>query len=146
MSSRPSVVHTAPETADARAMRRRGATLALLTTAYFFSYLDRQILAILQELIRADLQLSDTQLGLLAGFAFALFYATLGIPVARLADRSNRVNIIAIALAAWSVMTAVCGLAQNFDQLLIARLKRKKLVLRDEIVKIEDHILPDIIA
>jgi predicted MFS family arabinose efflux permease len=122
MSIRPSVVHTAPETADARAMRRRGATLTLLTTAYFFSYLDRQILAILQELIRADLQLSDTQLGLLAGFAFALFYATLGIPVARLADRSNRVNIIAIALAVWSVMTAVCGLAQNFVQLLLARI------------------------
>jgi MFS family permease len=105
-----------------RALARRGLTLTLLTTAYFFSYMDRQILAILQELIRRDLNLSDTQLGLLAGFAFALFYATLGIPVARLADRSNRVNIIAIALALWSAMTAVCGLAQNFVQLLFARI------------------------
>ena len=109
-------------TADRLAMRRRGLTLALLTAAYFFSYMDRQILAILQELIRRDLHLSDTQLGLLAGFAFAIFYATLGIPVARLADRGNRVNIIAIALALWSLMTAVCGLAQNFVQLLLARI------------------------
>jgi predicted MFS family arabinose efflux permease len=108
--------------ADALATRRRGATLALLTAAYFFSYMDRQILAILQELIKDDLKLSDTQLGLLAGFAFAIFYATLGLPVARLADRSNRVTIIATALTMWSIMTAVCGLAQNFWQLLLARI------------------------
>ncbi|MCP3730682.1 MFS transporter [Sphingomonas sp. MG17] len=108
--------------ADAHAMRRRGLTLALLTAAYFFSYMDRQILAILQEDIRRDLLLSDTQLGLLAGFAFAIFYATLGLPVARLADRGNRVNIIAIALALWSAMTGLCGLAQNFVQLLLARI------------------------
>jgi len=113
---------TAGADADALAMKRRGWTLTLLTTAYFFSYMDRQILAILQELIRDDLNLSDTQLGLLAGFAFAIFYATLGIPVARLADRSNRVNIIAIALTLWSLMTAVFGLAQNFIQLLLARI------------------------
>ncbi len=108
--------------ADDLAIRRRPLTLALLTTAYFFSYMDRQILAILQELIRKDLHLNDTQLGLLAGFAFAIFYATLGLPVARLADKGNRVNIIAIALALWSLMTAVCGLAQNFWQLLLARI------------------------
>jgi MFS family permease len=108
--------------ADTLATRRRGLTLALLTAAYFFSYMDRQILAILQELIRKDLQLSDTQLGLLAGFAFAIFYATLGLPVARLADRSNRVTIIATALTIWSLMTAACGLAQNFVQLLLARI------------------------
>ena len=108
--------------ADALALRRRPLTLLLLTTAYFFSYMDRQILAILQELIRKDLHLSDSQLGLLAGFAFAIFYATLGLPVARLADRSNRVSIIAVALALWSLMTAVCGLAQNFTQLLLARI------------------------
>ena len=107
---------------DALAMKRRPVTLFLLTAAYFFSYMDRQILAILQELIRADLNLSDTQLGLLAGFAFAIFYATLGLPVARLADKGNRVNIIAIALALWSLMTALCGLAQNFIQLLLARI------------------------
>lgn len=110
------------EIADTLARKRRGLTLTLLTAAYFFSYMDRQILAILQELIKADLDLSDTQLGLLAGFAFAVFYATLGIPVARLADSGNRVNIIGIALTMWSIMTAVCGLAQNFVQLLAARI------------------------
>lgn len=105
-----------------QALRRRGTTLFLLTVAYFFSYMDRQILAILQEDIRRDLLLTDTQLGLLAGLAFAIFYATLGLPVARLADRGNRVTIISIALALWSAMTAVCGLAQNFVQLLLARI------------------------
>ncbi|HSX54617.1 MAG TPA: MFS transporter [Sphingomonas sp.] len=107
---------------DEVAIRRRTLTLGLLTSAYFFSYMDRQILAILQEDIRRELLLSDTQLGLLAGFAFAIFYATLGLPVARWADKGNRVNIIGIALALWSAMTAVCGLAQNFVQLLLARI------------------------
>ena len=107
---------------DARALRRRGWTLALLTTAYFFSFMDRQILAILLEAIKADLKLSDTQMGLLSGLIFALFYATLGLPIARLADRSSRSNIIAISLAFWSAMTALCGMAQNFTHLMIARI------------------------
>lgn len=111
-----------PEFGDALAIRRRTLTLALLTLTYFFSYMDRQILAILLELIKADLKLSDTQLGLLAGFAFAIFYAGLGIPVARYADKANRRNIIAVSLALWSLMTALCGLAQNFVQLLAARI------------------------
>ncbi len=102
--------------------KARKITLFLLTLTYFFSYMDRQILAILLEDIKADLLLSDTQLGLLSGFAFALFYATLGIPVAALADRMNRINIISISLALWSAMTAACGLAQNFGQLLAARI------------------------
>ncbi|TRD11645.1 MFS transporter [Erythrobacter insulae] len=102
--------------------KARNTTLVLLTVTYFFSYMDRQILAILLEDIKADLLLSDTQLGLLSGFAFAIFYATLGIPVAALADRMNRVNIISIALALWSAMTAACGLAQNFTHLLLARI------------------------
>ena len=102
--------------------RARKITLFLLTATYFFSYMDRQILAILLEDIKADLLLTDTQLGLLSGFAFAIFYATLGIPVAALADRMNRVNIISIALALWSAMTAACGLAQNFVHLLLARI------------------------
>lgn len=108
--------------ADALALRRRGLTLALLTLTYFFSYMDRQILAILQEAIKRDLALEDWQLGLLAGLAFAIFYATLGIPVAWLADRTNRKKIVAISLAVWSAMTAAGGLAQNFTQLLAARI------------------------
>jgi MFS family permease len=107
---------------DARALKRRNLTLALLTLTYFFSYMDRQILAILQELIRKDLDLSDTQLGLLSGFAFAIFYATLGIPVARLADRWHRGKIIAISLSIWSAMTVLCGTAANFVQLLMFRI------------------------
>jgi MFS family permease len=108
--------------ADEHALRRRSMTLALLTLTYFFSYMDRQILAILLEPIKADLKLNDTELGLLAGLAFALFYATLGIPVARLADRGNRRDIVAISLAVWSLFTALCGFAQNFVQLLLARI------------------------
>lgn len=111
-----------PEVAATLAIRHRNVTLALLTLVYFFSYMDRQILAILLELIKADLKLSDAQLGMLSGLAFAIFYAGLGIPVARLADRTNRRNIISIALALWSAMTALCGLAQNFLQLLLFRI------------------------
>ncbi|MXP14952.1 MFS transporter [Altererythrobacter confluentis] len=114
----PGAVSQSPEVSA----KARKITLLLLTVTYFFSYMDRQILAILLEDIKADLLLSDTQLGLLSGFAFAIFYATLGIPVAALADRMNRVNIISISLAIWSAMTAACGLAQNFGHLLAARI------------------------
>ena len=117
-----SATRNASDSTDAINPRARRITLLLLTVTYFFSYMDRQILAILLEDIKADLLLNDTQLGLLSGLAFALFYATLGIPVAALADRMNRVNIISISLALWSGMTAACGLAQNFVQLLLARI------------------------
>ncbi|MGB1343269.1 MAG: spinster family MFS transporter [Pseudomonadales bacterium] len=102
------------------AMRRYA--LGVLVVVYTFNFIDRQILSILLEPIKQDLGLSDTALGMLTGFAFALFYATLGIPIARLADRGNRRNLIAIALTVWSAMTAVSGLAQNFWHLLIARI------------------------
>jgi predicted MFS family arabinose efflux permease len=96
--------------------------LGTLVVVYTFNFIDRQILSILLEAIKLDLGLTDTQLGMLTGFAFALFYATLGIPIARWADRSNRRNIISIALAIWSAMTALSGIAQNFGQLLLARI------------------------
>ncbi len=96
--------------------------LLALTGVYIFNFIDRQILVILQESIKNDLGLSDTQLGLLTGFAFAIFYVTLGIPIARLADRSNRKRIIAISLAVWSIMTVLSGRAMNFVQLLLARI------------------------
>lgn len=95
--------------------------LVVLTVVYSFNFIDRQLLAILQESIKADLSLSDGQLGLLTGFAFAVFYVTAGIPIARWADRSNRRNIVALALAVWSGMTALSGLVQNYVQLLAAR-------------------------
>jgi len=110
------------ETADEKALRRRGLTLFLLTVVYFFSFMDRYILSILLELIKADLKVSDFQLGLLSGFAFAIFYAGLGIPVAWLADRRSRRDIIVVALTIWSAMTALCGFAQNYTQLLLCRI------------------------
>jgi predicted MFS family arabinose efflux permease len=97
-------------------------TLAFLFVLYALNYLDRQLLSILMEPIRKELHLSDTQLGILSGFAFALFYATLGIPIARLADRHSRRNIIAVAVAIWSVMTAACGFASGFVTLLLPRI------------------------
>lgn len=96
--------------------------LGVLLVVYVFNFIDRQILSILMEPVRLELGLSDTQLGFLSGIAFALFYATLGIPIARIADRTSRTGVISICLAVWSAMTAVCGLAQNFWQMLIARI------------------------
>ncbi len=99
-------------------------TLWVLLAVYVFNFIDRQIVNILAEPIARDLQLSDTQIGLMTGLAFALFYTVLGIPIARLADRpsTSRPKLIALALAVWSAMTALCGLAQNFAQLLLARI------------------------
>ena len=95
--------------------------LTVLALTYAFSVMDRQILAIVLEDLRAEFSLTDTQLGLLSGLAFALLYATLGIPIARLADRSNRVNIISIAVAAWSLATIICGTVTSYGQLFLAR-------------------------
>ena len=102
--------------------RYRNYVLAMLTIVYVFNFIDRQLLVILQESIKADLGLSDTQLGLLTGFTFAIFYVTLGIPIARIADRWNRRNVVAASLAVWSAMTALSGAVQNFVQLLLARI------------------------
>lgn len=96
--------------------------LYLLTGVYAINFIDRQILVILQESIKNELDLSDTQLGLLTGPAFAFFYVALGLPIARLADRSNRKNIIAASLAIWSGFTALSGLIQNYTQLFLARM------------------------
>jgi MFS family permease len=96
--------------------------LFMLLVVYIFNFIDRQIIGILAVPIQAELALSDTQLSLMGGIAFALFYTVLGIPIAWLADRKNRTWIITIALMIWSAMTALCGLAQNFVQLFLARL------------------------
>ena len=98
-------------------------TMWMLLVIYILNFLDRQIINILAEPIARDLDLSDTQLGLLTGLAFALFYALLGIPIARWADNSanNRVGLISVSLTIWSAMTAVSGLASNFSQLALAR-------------------------
>jgi len=100
----------------------RAYILFILVVVYTFNFIDRQIIGILAVPIKADLGLSDTQLGLMGGLAFALFYTGLGIPIAMLADRYSRTWIMTAALAIWSLMTAASGLATNFWQLFAARL------------------------
>lgn len=96
--------------------------VVVLALVYTFNFLDRQILSILQEQVRKDLHLSDTQLGVLTGLAFAIFYTGFGIPVAWLADRTRRTWVITAACALWSLFSMACGLATNFVQLLAARI------------------------
>ncbi len=102
--------------------RQRGWLLAVLFLVSMSNYVDRNVIAVLLEPIKKEFAVSDTYLGLLSGFAFALFYATLGIPVARWADRGNRRIVVTLSLTVWSVMTALCGLAQSFTQLVLARI------------------------
>jgi MFS family permease len=128
-SARPRPHNTAPSDggsvlstpAPATASAARYA-LGLLVVVYIVNNIDRQIMNILIEPVRADLGLTDTQLGLLVGGAFAIFYTFAGLPIARWADRSNRRSIIALALAIWSAMTVASGLARSFGQLLLARI------------------------
>ena len=96
--------------------------LAVLFVVYVFNFIDRQILAILLQPIKEDLQVSDTAMGFLTGFAFAVFYAVAGLPLARVADRWVRRSLIAISIATWSLMTAASGLARNFTDLAVARI------------------------
>lgn len=96
--------------------------LLLLLLAYVFNFIDRQIIGVLAIPIKAELALTDRQLGLMGGLAFALFYSTLALPIARLADRRGRVAIVAMSVAVWSGFTALCGAAQNFWQLFVCRM------------------------
>ncbi|MEL7130313.1 MAG: MFS transporter [Pseudomonadota bacterium] len=117
----PSVASASPNLST----ETRGRTryyLGLLFLVMMLNFLDRQIIAILAEPIKQDLDLSDTQVGLMSGLSFAIFYTTLAMPIAALADRWNRSKIISIALAVWSGMTVLCGLAGNFVQLFFARI------------------------
>ncbi len=95
--------------------------LGILTTVYVSNFVDRQVINVLASYIIEDLAISDGQFGMLSGLAFACIYTTLGIPIARWADISNRRNVIAISVTIWSIMTAACGAAQNFSQLFLAR-------------------------
>lgn len=101
--------------------RYRGYVLGLLVAVGVCGWVDRNVLAVLLESIKADLALSDTELGLLGGLAFGVFYAGVGLPVAWLADRCNRRSLIAISLGLWSLMTALCGLASSFAALFACR-------------------------
>ena len=106
----------------ARPLAYRSYVLFVLVLVYTFNFIDRQIIGILAVPIKKELSLTDSQLGLMGGFAFAIFYTLLGIPIARLADRTSRVRIMTVALTLWSLMTAACGLVHTFPQLFLARL------------------------
>jgi len=108
--------------ASARPSARRYYVLGLLTVVYALNFLDRTIFNVLIEPIKKEFTLSDTTMGLLAGFGFVLFYSLLGIPIARVADRLNRRNIVALAFAFWSAMTFLCGMAQSVATLALARI------------------------
>ena len=101
---------------------RANIVLALLLLAYIFNFLDRQILGILAQPIKADLKLSDAEFGAIGGLAFALLYSVLGVPLALLADRTRRSWVVAGSLAVWSGFTALCGVAANYAQLFLFRL------------------------
>jgi predicted MFS family arabinose efflux permease len=107
----------------AAARRRPGASLVLtlLLVAYIFNFLDRQILGILAQPIKADLHLTDADFGAIGGLAFALLYSALGIPLAILADKTSRSAVVAGSLALWSGFTALCGAATGFGQLFLCR-------------------------
>jgi len=102
--------------------RNANYVLAVLFLGYVSNSVDRGILAFLNEPIRQEFHLNDTELGLLGGLAFALFYSVLGLPIAALADRTNRRNVLAISIALWSIATALCGAAQTYGALLAARI------------------------
>ena len=102
--------------------RQKNYTLFVLVLVFTSSHVDRQIMGILGQPIKESLQISDTQLGLLTGIMFAVFYATLGMPMAMWADRRNRRNLISFSVFLWSGMTALCGAAASFTQLLLLRI------------------------
>ncbi len=112
----------APDARPARPGARAWIALAILCFVYVLNFLDRQLLSILAKPIQDDMGLADSQLGLLGGLYFAAFYCILAIPVGWLADRTNRVRVLAIACALWSAATAACGLSTNFGQLAVSRM------------------------
>ncbi len=114
--------HEGPKADDVPNLRYSRYVLGVLFLVYVVNFIDRKILSILLEPIKEELGATDTQMGFLTGFAFAIFYTGFGIPIARWADHGVRRSIIAIGLFSWSVMTAACGLANNFAQLAVARI------------------------
>lgn len=111
-----------PSSAIPPSRRYVNLVLTLLVCAYVVNFMDRTIVATLSEAIKLDLKVSDKQVGLLQGFAFVVLYTIAGVPIARLAERYNRVSIISVCMLLWAGLTMVCGLAQNFMQLLLARI------------------------
>lgn len=111
-----------PAAAAPREPGSRGLVLGMLCFVYVLNFLDRQLVSILAKPIQDSLQISDSQLGRITGFYFALFYCFIAIPVGWLADRTNRVKVLSIACGLWSAATAACGMAANYGQLVVARM------------------------
>jgi MFS family permease len=120
--SAPSAPDVPSSAGHRESLAYRSYVLGVLVLVYTFNFIDRQIVGILAVPIKTELRLSDLELALMGGAAFAIFYTLLGIPVARLADRVSRTGIMTAALALWSLMTAACGLTQTFAQLFLARM------------------------
>jgi MFS family permease len=112
----------APEKAPVQARRYAWYITIVLMLCYALSFVDRQILSLLVSQIKADLRISDTRIGLLQGLSFALFYASMGLPLGRIADLANRRNLVAICIAFWSCFTAACSGAKSFATLFLARM------------------------
>lgn len=111
-----------PGIADSTASGHRGLVLGMLCFVYVLNFLDRQLVSILAKPIQDSLQITDSELGRITGFYFALFYCFIAIPVGWLADRTNRVKVLSIACGLWSAATAACGMAANYGQLVVARM------------------------
>ena len=119
---KPDAMHQTDANSTGHSLAYSWYIVVLCMVAYIFSFIDRQIIALLVQPIRADLQISDTGFSLLQGLAFSIFYALMGLPIARLADTKSRPLIIAVGIFIWSIATAVCGTARNFWQLFVARM------------------------
>lgn len=118
----PETARPAPALAEPAGGRHAWYVLFVMILAYTFSFVDRQILTLMVGPIRKSLNITDFQVSLLHGFAFALFYTVMGIPIGRMIDRRKRTVIIALGITFWSIMTAMCGLARSFGQLFLARI------------------------
>jgi MFS family permease len=121
MSATPDSATTSTEQPQYSAAYK-GYVLAILVLGYIFNVIDRGVLGVLLQPIKEEFLLSDTQLGLLGGIAFAIFYAIMGVPIARLADAWSRINVLTLAISLWSLATALCGAAVGFYTLLLARI------------------------
>src|SRR5579862_647048 len=97
------------------------AVLATLTLVYTLNFIDRTIVGIIGQPMKESLGMTDAQLGLLGGFAFAILYTIMGVPIARIAERVSRVNVMAVCIAIWSAFTALCGIAPNFPTMFAMR-------------------------
>jgi len=121
MAVEQSVARSATDASTRRARVYTHPLLLMLLVAYICNFMDRTVVGTLAQAIKLDLHVTDTELGLLQGFAFVVLYSVVGVPIARMAERRDRITIMSVCIALWSVMTVLCGMTQNFVQLLLCR-------------------------